>query len=131
FGTALSLERDLEAHLLTHLGQLEPNLRLYKSLDVSGHQLETGVVGRLDFLAVDQNDDLVVIELKAGKVDDRVCGQILRYIGWARAYLANGRNVRGIIVAHEFSDGLKYAVKALPMITLKQYDIRFDFTDID
>lgn len=36
--------------------------------------------------------DLVVIELKAGQVDDPACGQILRYMGWVRkAWLMIGR----------------------------------------
>jgi RecB family endonuclease NucS len=72
----------------------------------------------------------VVIELKAGKADDRACSQILRYMGWVMEHLAGNRNVRGIIVANEFSDFLKYAVKAASNLTLKKYEFHFDFKEV-
>ncbi len=128
--TTFSLERDLEKGLLSNLAQLEPNLRLYNENGISGQQLDTGSVGRLDFLCIDQNGDLVVIELKAGKVDDKVCGQILRYMGWVIENLAHGRKVRGIIVANEFSESLTYAAVAMTNVVLKKYEMRFTFTNI-
>lgn len=127
---SLSLERDMERSLLRNLAQLAPGLRLYDANGVSGNQFDTGTVGRLDILAVDEQGDLVVIELKAGRADDRVCGQILRYIGWVRENLADQRNVRGIVVANDFSESLMFAAKAMPNVALKRYEIRFEFTDV-
>lgn len=127
---SLSLERDMERSLLPNLAQLEPGLHLYESNGVSGNQFDTGEVGRLDILAVDQNDNLVVIELKVGRIGDSVIGQILRYIGWVERRLAGQRNVRGIVVASEFSEGLKFAASATPNVTLKGYQVRFEFTDV-
>jgi len=128
--TTFSLERDLEKSLLSNLAQLEPNLRLYNGNGMTGQQLDTGAIGRLDLLCVDQSDDFVVIELKAGRVDDKVCGQILRYMGWVRENLAHGRKVRGIIIANDFTESLKYAAKAMTDVVLKKYEVRFTFTDI-
>jgi len=128
--TTFSLERDLEKSLLSNLAQLEPNLRLYNGNGMTGQQLDTGAIGRLDLLCVDQSDDFVVIELKAGRVDDKVCGQILRYMGWVRENLAHGRKVRGIIIANDFTESLKYAAKAMTDVVLKKYEVRFAFTDI-
>jgi len=128
--TTFSLERDLEKSLLSNLTQLEPNLRLYQENDISGQQLDTGQVGRLDLLCIDQNGDLVVIELKAGRVNEKICGQILRYMGWVGENLAHGRKVRGIIVASEFSESLKYAAKAMADVILKKYEVRFTFTSM-
>lgn len=128
--TAFSLERDLEKSLLSNLTQLEPNLRLFNENGVTGQQLDTGSVGRLDLLCVDRSNDLVVIELKAGRIDDKVCGQILRYMGWVRENVAHGRKVRGIVVANEFSDSLRYAAKAMVDVALKKYEVRFTFTDM-
>jgi hypothetical protein len=128
--TSLSLERDLERSLLVNLSQLEPNLRLYQAQDTVGHQLDTGTVGRLDILAVDQSENLVVIELKAGRADDRVCGQILRYMGWVKDSLAGDREVHGIIVANDFTESLKFAARAMPNVKLKKYEMRFEFTDM-
>jgi len=128
--TSLSLESDLEKSLLVNLEQLEQGLQLYRSSNMYGRQLETGKVGRIDILGIDKNKDFVVIELKAGKADDRACSQILRYMGWVMEHLAGNRNVRGIIVANEFSDFLKYAVKAAPNLTLKKYEFHFDFKEV-
>ena len=128
--TSLSLERDLERSLVNNLDQLEPGLKLYSTEGVVGQQLETGVVGRLDLLAVDANGDFVVIELKAGRADDKVCGQILRYMGWVKREIAGERRVRGIVVASDFSEALKYAVQAMPDVRLKRYEVRFTFADI-
>jgi len=129
-GTSISLERDLERSLLSNLEQLEPGLRLYQEDGLVGQQLDTRVVGRLDILAVDARGDCVVIELKAGEADDRVCGQILRYMGWVKRELSEGRPVRGIIVASSFHERVKYAVEAMPNVSLKSYEVRFQFLDV-
>lgn len=128
--TSLSLERDLERSLVVNLAQIEPGLRLFDGSGSPGQQLDTGVVGRLDFLAIDQADALVVIELKAGRADDRVCGQILRYMGWVKTTLAQGRRVRGIVVANDFSPALRMAIAAMPDVALKKYEVRFQFIDV-
>jgi hypothetical protein len=127
-GMSLSLERDLEAALIHRLDQLSPGLTRYTEGGTRGHQLDTGIVGRLDLLARDEQGQLVVIELKVGKADDRVVGQILRYMGWVKRELARGAPVRGIIVASEFNDRIRYAVEAIPGIELKRYEINFTFT---
>ena len=129
-GMSLSLERDMERSLIANLEQLEPGLKLYKSKGIAGHQVDTGVVGRLDILAIDNQGNYVVIELKAGEADDKVCGQILRYMGWVKRELANGKSVRGIIVASDFHKRVKYAVEAMPNVTLKRYEVHFVFIDV-
>ena len=129
YGTAVSLERDLEANLVANLTQLETGLRLYQGDDVQGRQFDTGVVGRIDILAVDKDNRYVVIELKAGEADEKVFGQILRYMGWVRKELANGAPVRGIIVANSFHEKAKYAAEAVQSIALKKYEIRFRFAE--
>ena len=130
-GMSLSLERDLEQNLIAHLDQLEPGLALYQETGVRGQQVDTGAVGRLDLLAVDSNSNVVVIELKVGTADDKVVGQILRYMGWVKRNLANERNVRGIIVASAFNEKIKYAVDPLPNVKLVRYQIQFTFADAE
>jgi hypothetical protein len=129
-GISVSLERDLEKFLVANLGQLEPGLSLYAENGKSGQQFDTGIVGRLDILALDKAGDLVVIELKAGEADDQVCGQVLKYMGWVTENLAGKKNVRGIVVASDFSDNIKYAVKLVPGLALIRYEVRFLFRGV-
>jgi RecB family endonuclease NucS len=128
--TALSIENDLETFLVADLGQLEAGLRLFNDSGKSGRQFVAGEAGRIDLLCLDQNQDFVVLELKAGEADDRVCAQVLRYMGWIKKNVAADRRVRGIIVANDFTAKLRYAVMPVPAITLKKYDVRFQFTDL-
>lgn len=127
-GVQLSLEWDLENALVTNLEQLERGLRLYDRDGVRGQQVDTDAVGRLDLLAIDESGALVVIELKAERADDRVVGQILRYMGWASEKLAHGAPVRGIIVASEFSERARYAAAAARSVELLAYQVQFTFT---
>ena len=127
-GIQLSLERDLEQALLRKLDQIEPGLELYEHLGARGQQLDTNVVGRLDLLAEDSEGRLVVIELKAGRADDRVVGQILRYMGWVQQEIAPAAGVRGIVVASDFTDRARYAAAAVPTVALMQYEVQFAFT---
>jgi hypothetical protein len=127
---SLSIECDLEECLIQNLAMLEPGLSLYHDEDVDGRQLDTGAVGIIDLLALDKTGNLVVIELKAGKAADSVCGQILGYISWVRKELAAGKKVRGIIVASEFSERLRYAADAVGSISLIEYNITFNFSNV-
>jgi endonuclease len=97
---------------------------------VTGRQFNTGVVGIIDLLAIDKQGDFVVIELKAGEAKDKACAQLFRYMGWVAVNLANGKNVRGILVASDFSDGSRYAIKATPGAQLRKYEIQFKFSDV-
>jgi RecB family endonuclease NucS len=88
-------------------------------------------VGRLDLPVRDQQDRFLVIELKAGVADEKTVAQLLRYMGWIKLTLSGGTEVRGIIVAHDFTDALRYAVAATNNIQLKRYEVRFEFSDIE
>jgi hypothetical protein len=121
----ISLERDMEANLVTNLNQLEPGLVL------RDQQLDTGIVGRLDLLATDEDGQCVVIELKVGKADDRAVAQTMRYMGGVQHERTGGKPVRGILIAREFSEGAKFAGLALPTLVLKEYRVTFTFSAAD
>ena len=74
-------ERDLQNFLSKNLFVIEPGLRLYEDEGINGIEFDVG--GRyIDILAMDKNNDYVVIELKVSRGYDRVVGQILRYMAW-------------------------------------------------
>jgi Endonuclease NucS C-terminal domain len=125
--TELNIEAELEDYVASHLEQIEPGLTPYEGTDARARQLNTGAVGRLDLLATAKNGDLVVIELKAGEADDHACGQIQGYIVWVRENLANGRKVRGIIVANDFTERLRAATRAVPGLGLTKYEVTYHF----
>jgi hypothetical protein len=46
----------------------------------------------IDILAVDENNDYLVVELKVSRGYDRVIGQLLRYMAWVGRHLAERIN---------------------------------------
>ena len=98
----------------------------YSTEEQDGRQFPAGPWS-IDFLCIDKsNHDLVVIELKRGKTSDATVGQVLRYIGWVSENLAkNGQNTRGIIIAHEIDDAMRYAIKGLDNVRVLKYQVDF------
>ncbi len=122
----------LEAHLEEFIDQnwnsitFDSQLERYVTDDQNGRQFPAGPWS-VDFLCIDKKSgDFVVIELKRGKSSDSTVGQVLRYIGWVRENLAQaGQGVRGIIVAKEVDDALRYAVIGLENIAVFTYKVDF------
>ena len=85
----------------------------------------------IDILAVDKDDNLVVIELKVSKGYDRVVGQLLRYMGWIKNNLAEpGQGVRGIIIARFISEDLLLACAGLQNVQLFEYELSIRLREI-
>ncbi len=68
-----------------------------------------------------------VIELKAGTASDRAVSQLAAYIGALAE--EEGGEVRGLLVARDFTDKACYAARAIPIIELKRYGFSFTFED--
>lgn len=120
----LSLEKDLQSYLSSNLNKIEEGLELIEN----GIEYKTKA-GYIDLLAKDKNDNYVVLELKAGKGKDAAIGQTLGYIGALTNELKTDK-IRGIIVASDFDERLKYAAISLNNLTLVKYSIIFDFSKI-
>ena len=125
----LSLERDLENYIIKNLDEIEEGLKIYSKGSVTGRQFSINNE-RIDILAIDKNNNYVVIELKVGTANYHVIGQILSYTSLVRRDIADKKEVRGIIIADDFDRKLRYAASEVPNISLKKYEIHFTFKDV-
>jgi hypothetical protein len=122
----------LEAHLEEFIDQNWKHINFgselvrYEVEDQNGRQFPAGPWS-IDFVCTDKaSGDFVVIELKRGKSSDSTVGQVLRYIGWVEEHLAKpSQKVKGIIIAKEVDDALRYAVKGLPNVSVLTYQVDF------
>jgi hypothetical protein len=82
-------------------------------------------VGQIDILATDEGGNFVVFELKLSRGADKAIGQISRYMGWIKLNLAYDKGVKGVIVAKNVDEKLKYASSIIPDISLFEYELNF------
>jgi len=126
--TEFALESHLEDFLDKNWAKIDfgsPLVR-YATEDQDGRQFPAGAWS-IDFLCLDtKTGEIVVLELKRGKSSDSTVGQVLRYMGWVKENLAkSGQGVRGIIIAKEVDDALRYAVKSIVDVSVLTYRIDF------
>lgn len=83
--------------------------------------------GRIDILAVSKDGgELLVVELKRGRVSDKVVGQIQRYMGFVVEELASeGQKVSGAIIGFEDDANLRRALVVAPNIQFFRYEVKF------
>lgn len=130
-GQEFAYEKDLQNFLAKNLQIIEPELKLFEEEDITGIEYPAG--GRyIDILAVDKNNDFVVIELKVSKGYDRVIGQLLRYVGWVEKMMATeGQKVRGIIICKEITEDLLLACSKMNAIDLFEYELSIKLNKIN
>ncbi|MCW4006114.1 MAG: endonuclease NucS [Candidatus Bathyarchaeota archaeon] len=120
--TSVSLENDLRDYLAQHPTLIEPGLKLVEK------EFDTQEVGRIDLLLRDRLNCEVVVELKRGKKNDEVVGQISRYLGWVMKNRTP--RARGIIIVNEHSNRLEYSLIPLKdKVKVKYYRVNFEITD--
>ena len=115
---SISLERDIEDHLVSNLSSIEDGLEFIK-------RQASNDAGRIDILAKDQQGQDVIIEIKVGSANDSSVGQVARYVGWYKK--TQGRKVRAFLVASDFPEAVCYAAEAIPELTLISYKVSFSF----
>lgn len=109
-GEFFVLESGLEEAVKANLKQL----RLRLADDAIQQQCNLGLgIGRTDLICLDEQDDFVVLELKAVHTSDAVVGQLLRYMGYVRESWAQkaGKKVKGIILTPSYDEQLRLAAK--------------------
>lgn len=125
-----ALEKYLEDFIVDNWDKVDfgEKLSVFEDKDGNiGKQYIAGDAGYIDILARDSKGNFVVFELKKGRKNDEVIGQVLRYIGWVRENLATkGENVRGIIIVGEKDIKLEYALKEIGnKVIAKVYKVSF------
>jgi len=121
------LERHLEDFLVSNWKHTELG-RMYDLVEqdgeIVGKQFETDT-GPIDILAQSTDGkELIVIELKRGRVSDVVVGQILRYMSYVRE-LDDTKTVRGIIIGTDDDPEFRRALSMVPMIEFYKYEVSF------
>jgi len=83
--------------------------------------------GPIDILAISKNKkELLVVELKKGRVSDMVIGQVQRYMGYVKEELAErNQTVRGVIIAFEDDLKIHRALSVTSNIDFYTYKINF------
>jgi restriction system protein len=123
----------LEEHLEDFLVQNWRSTELGKRYDIyeeDGELVGKGYpsdTGPMDILAISKDKkELLVIELKRGRVADVVVGQIQRYMGYVKEELAEeNQTVRGAIIAFEDDIKIKRALLVAPNIDFYIYKVHF------
>ncbi|XKT74348.1 MAG: endonuclease NucS domain-containing protein [Patescibacteria group bacterium UBA2163] len=123
----------LEKHLEDFLEHNWTHMELGEKYDI--YEVDGERVGRqypsdtgpIDILAISKDKrNLLVVELKRGRVTDTVVGQIQRYMGYVKEELAEpGQTVRGAIIGFEDDVKIHRALSVAPNIDFYTYKIQF------
>lgn len=127
--SVFAMEKHLEDFLVKNWFQTELGKKyniFEEDGEIIGQQYQTDT-GPIDILALSKDGkELLVVELKKGRVSDFVVGQIQRYMGYVKEELAeNGQTVKGIIIALEDDLKIKRALSVANNIEFYRYKVLF------
>jgi restriction system protein len=123
----------LEQHLEEFLVQNWRSTELGKHYDIYEEEGDTvgqqypSDTGPIDILAIRKDKkEILVIELKKGRVSDVVVGQVQRYMGYVKEELAEpNQTVRGVIIAFEDDIKIHRALAVAQNIDFYTYKVQF------
>lgn len=124
-----ALEKHLEEFLVKNWRQTElgKNYDIYEEDgELVGQQYQSDT-GPIDILAISKDKkELLVVELKKGRVSDSVVGQVQRYMGYVQEELAEkGQIVKGVIIALEDDLRIRRALSVASNIDFYKYQVSF------
>jgi RecB family endonuclease NucS len=123
-------EKDLQKYLVRNLSIIEKGLKLYQADGVAGEEFYiAGTSRRIDILAIDKDNNFVVIELKVSRGYEKVVGQTLFYQSSIKTIFKQEK-VRAVIVAREITSELKTATHFLPNFELFEYQLSLTLNKI-
>ncbi len=127
--TVFALEKHLEDFLVHNWKHTELGKKydIYEQDgEIIGQQYPSDT-GPIDILAVSKNKkEILVVELKKGRISDVVVGQVQRYMGYIKDELAEKNQiVRGVIIALEDDLRLRRALSVTQNIDFMTYKVSF------
>lgn len=127
--SVFALEKHLEDFLIANWAstELSKNYDIYEAEgELIGQQFPTDT-GPIDILAISKDkSELLVIELKKGRVSDVVVGQIQRYMGYVQTELAeSSQRVKGLMIGLDDDLRLKRALSVTQNIDFYRYQVNF------
>ena len=127
--TVFALEKHLEEFLVANWQSTELG-RDYDIYEEDGElvgQQYPSDTGPIDILAISKDKkELLIVELKKGRVSDVVVGQIQRYMGYVLDELAEAdQTVKSVIIALEDDLRIRRALKVTRGIEFYRYQVNF------
>jgi restriction system protein len=127
--SVFALELHLEEFLIQNWRSTELG-RHYDIFEEEGEmvgQQYPSDTGPIDILAIRKDKkEILVIELKKGRVSDVVVGQVQRYMGYVKEELAEAnQTVKGVIIAFEDDIRIKRALAVAANIDFYTYKVQF------
>jgi hypothetical protein len=103
--TATIREEEIEDYICKNLDFLEPGLELIQ------RQKILGAAGKCDIICQAKNGDIVICEVKRGKLKLEHVAQLMSYVGYTRKHIAQKtQRVRGILVTVGKNRNAEYAL---------------------
>ncbi len=124
-----ALEKHLEDFLVQNWKQTELGKKydIYQEDGEPVGQQYPSDTGPIDILAISKDKkELLVVELKKGRVSDNVVGQLQRYMGYVKEELAEkSQTVKGVIIALEDDARIRRALAVTNNIEFYTYQVSF------
>lgn len=125
-----ALEKHLEDFLVQnwHHTELGKHYDIYEEDGEMVGQQYPSDTGPIDILAISKDKkEILVVELKKGRVSDVVVGQVQRYMGYVKEELAEKNQIiKGTIIAFEDDVKISRALSVAPNIDFYTYRIHFE-----
>ncbi len=117
-----SYKADLQKSLCSQINELFPHYQIFNGINI-GKEFSVGGKRADCLLEHKINKDLLVLELKAGRADYKVFGQISMYIGILQKQFPD-KKIKGAIIAQTIDDTLKEAIVITDKVLLYEYEIK-------
>jgi restriction system protein len=126
--SSFALEKHLEDFMVANWSQTElgRDYNIYEEDGVRLGKQYPSDTGPMDILAVSKdNKRLLVVELKLGRPNDCVVGQVLRYMSYKDEIAEPGQEVHGVVIGLEDDLRLKRALSMVPNLSFYRYEVNF------